>query len=304
MGFASDLSHLCCVVSVCTEQAKKEALSAVSAGISSGRWVMLKNVHLAPDLLTAVEKKLASATPHPEFRLFLTSEISPKLPTNLIRAARVFLYEAAAGVKASVKRTLHSFHDRVDSPPKQRGLVFLLLAWLHAVTQERLRYAPLGWSKRYEFGEPDLRTAADTIDTWIDATSSSGRGGEVDPVDLPWEAMRSLLSKSVYGGRIDNEIDQRLLEAFVGRLFTEKSFLPTFTLVKADDEAGVPAIKPPKGTSRSELLQWADSLPDAQLPTWLGLPANAEVVLLTNRAKMLTVNTMKLQVRACVCVGV
>lgn len=49
--------------------------------------------------------------------------------------------------------------------------MYFLLAWFHAVIQERLRYAPLGWSKKYEFGESDLRSACDTIDTWLDDTA-------------------------------------------------------------------------------------------------------------------------------------
>ena len=281
-------------IAVGSADAKREALDAVKGAASAGRWVLLKNVHLAPDLLVTLEKQLAQMTPNPAFRLFLTSEINPKLPSNMVRASRVFLYEAAAGVKASVKRTLQNFPARMEAAPSQRGRVYLLLAWLHAVTQERLRYAPLGWSKRYEFGESDLRTAAETIDKWIDLASDGG-AKELDPADIPWSAIRTLLSKSVYGGRIDNEIDQRLLEAFVGTFFTHKSFGPKFVLVAGDKGSGTPTIKPPSGSTRAELLSWADSLPDAQLPTWLGLPANAEMVLLTTRAKVLSIDTLKLQ---------
>ena len=35
----------------------------------------------------------------------------------------------------------------------------------------RLRYTPLGWSKKYEFNESDLKCACDTIDRWIDDTA-------------------------------------------------------------------------------------------------------------------------------------
>lgn len=52
--------------------------------------------------------------------------------------------------------------------PNERSRLYFLLAWFHATVQERLRYAPLGWSKRYEFNESDLRCACDTIDIWID----------------------------------------------------------------------------------------------------------------------------------------
>lgn len=43
------------------------------------RWVMLKNVHLAPGWLMQLEKKLHSLQPHACFRLFLTMEINPKV---------------------------------------------------------------------------------------------------------------------------------------------------------------------------------------------------------------------------------
>lgn len=53
--------------------------------------------------------------------------------------------------------------------------MYFLLAWFHAIIQERLRYAPLGWSKKYEFGESDLRSACDTVDTWLDDTAKASR---------------------------------------------------------------------------------------------------------------------------------
>ena len=46
--------------------------------------------------------------------------------------------------------------------------MYFLLAWFNALVQERLRYAPLGWAKKYEFNESDLRMACDTLDTWLE----------------------------------------------------------------------------------------------------------------------------------------
>ena len=34
---------------------------------------------------------------------------------------------------------------------------------------------------------------------------------------------------------------------------------------------------------REQFLQWTEALPDAQSPSWLGLPNNAEKVLLTTQ---------------------
>lgn len=55
--------------------------------------------------------------------------------------------------------------------PNERARLYFLLAWFHAIVQERLRYVPLGWAKYYEFNESDLRVACDTLDTWIETTA-------------------------------------------------------------------------------------------------------------------------------------
>ena len=142
--------------------------NAISSAIKSGRWVLLKNVHLAPQWLVQLEKKILTSTPHSGFRLFLTTEINPKLPVNLLRSSRVFVYEPAAGIKNNMFRTLSSIApEKMNAQPAERARIYMLLSWLHAVIQERLRYVPLGWSKHYEFNDADLRSALDTVDTWV-----------------------------------------------------------------------------------------------------------------------------------------
>ena len=60
-----------------------------------------------------------------------------------------------------------------------------------SVVTERLRYAPLGWSKRFEFNETDLMCALDTVDFWVDLRSA-GRAN-LSPDKIPWTAIRNLL---------------------------------------------------------------------------------------------------------------
>ena len=55
--------------------------------------------------------------------------------------------------------------------PHERARLYFLLAWLHAILQERLRYSPLGWAKKYEFNESDLKMACDTLDTWLESVA-------------------------------------------------------------------------------------------------------------------------------------
>lgn len=55
------------------------------------------------------------------------------------------------------------------------------------------------------------------------------------PEKVPWDALATLMSQCIYGGKIDNEFDQRLLASFLSNLFTPSSFDPEFQLVKSVD---------------------------------------------------------------------
>jgi dynein heavy chain 1, cytosolic len=283
-------------IAIGSAEGSAQADAAISSAAKSGRWVLLKNVHLAPQWLVQLEKKMHSLPAHASFRLFLTTEINPKLPVTLLRSSRIFVYEPAAGVRSNVMRTLGGVSaERMNAQPAERGRVYFLLAWVHAVLQERLRYVPLGWSKHYEFNEADLRSALDTIDTWMD-TAAKGRSN-LPPSRIPWAAIRSLLSQTIYGGKIDNEIDQRLLESFVNKYFSEQSFESSFNMVDAHEGSGTEAVPSPEGSTRDHFMQWLAALPPAkQTPVWLGLPSHAERVLLSTRARELAVDMINLQV--------
>ncbi|XP_065362456.1 dynein heavy chain, cytoplasmic-like [Calliphora vicina] len=273
-----------------------QAESAINMACKTGRWVLLKNVHLAPQWLVQLEKKLHSLQPHSGFRLFLTMEINPKVPVNLLRAGRIFVFEPPPGIRANLLKTFNTVPSaRMMKTPSERARLYFLLAWFHAIVQERLRYVPLGWTKKYEFNESDLRVACDTLDTWID-TTAMGRTN-LPPEKVPWDALVTLLSQSIYGGRIDNDFDQRLLASFLKKLFTARSFEAEFALVADVDgsSGGQRHIAMPDGTRRDHFLKWIENLTDRQTPSWLGLPNNAEKVLLTTRGTDLVSQLLKMQ---------
>ena len=64
---------------------------------------------------------------------------------NLLRAGRIFTFEPPPGVKANLIRTFNTIPaSRMMKAPNERARLYLLLAWFHAIVQERLRYCPLG----------------------------------------------------------------------------------------------------------------------------------------------------------------
>jgi len=67
--------------------------------------VLLKNVHLAPSWLVELEKMVYKLILNPAFRLFLTMEVNPKVPSTLIRSSYVLMFEPPAGIKAAMLRS-------------------------------------------------------------------------------------------------------------------------------------------------------------------------------------------------------
>ena len=86
---------------------------------------------------------------NPHFRLFMTSEITTKLPSNLLRASFKISLDAPTGIKAKMIRFLHLIDDDELDKPVEKARLYFLLAFLHATVEERLRYVPTGWTKRY-----------------------------------------------------------------------------------------------------------------------------------------------------------
>ena len=190
----------------------------------NGGRLLLRNVHLAPQWLQSLEKRLHSLALHADFQLFMTSEVHDKLPKALLRACRVLIFENPPGLRSGVLHALRGLPGADAVPvPMERGRMHYLLAVLHALLTERTRYNPLGFTKAVPFSTTDLQVAVATSNAWIDALPSAQRPN-VDPAALPWTAVRALLAQVVYGGRIDNAIDQRILESLIAKIVCVDSF--------------------------------------------------------------------------------
>ncbi len=257
------------------------ANQAIANAARTGSWVLLKNVHLAPAWLGQLEKRLHSLSPSPGFRLFMTTETNPAIPVNILRQSRVLMNEPPPGIRANVLDTLRGLSQaRLSSGPAEKARLFFLLAWFHAVVQERLRYLPLGWSQGYEFNESDFDAALDTIDSSLNIMAKGK--ANIDPAQIPWDALRTLIKQAVYGGRVDSDYDQRVVDAFVNHIFTPRAYDADFALVR--DEQGTLTV--PEGTQMAHFVSWVHSLPEKEPPAWLSLPSTAEALIAAAEGKL------------------
>ncbi|KAJ3439563.1 dynein heavy chain [Anaeramoeba flamelloides] len=292
-----ELGVHCTSIAIGSSESRRNAFNAVTSAARKGTWVLLKNVHLTPKWLTDLEKRITSIpSTDPRFRIFLTTEFNDKLPPTFIRISQIFVFEPPPGIQANLYHTFSMIsNERINQKPKQRSRLYFLLAWFHSIVQERIRYRPLGWSKGYEFNESDQRTSLDTIDYWIDKIGLNKNN--IDPRNIPWEAIRKLLGDVMYGGRVDNAFDHTLLEGMLQNLFVPESFSKDFKLVDyinpETNERFV--LRPPNGTDLKTYLKWVDELPRTENPTWLGLPKNAELLLLSNKGRATITTLRKMQ---------
>ncbi|OTB20055.1 hypothetical protein K445DRAFT_313860 [Daldinia sp. EC12] len=282
----------CTNIAMGSNESLASADKAVTNAAQVGSWVLIKNVHLAPTWLQSLEKRMESLNPHSDFRLFLSMESSPKIPVNLLRASRVLMYEQPAGVRANMKDSLSSLSNRATKSPVERSRLYLLLSFLHAVVQERLRYAPnLGWKGFWEFNDSDYECSAFIVDTWIESVAQNRTN--INPQNIPWDMIRYLV-RETYGGKIDDEGDFNRLTELVNKSLTPSAFDIGHKLVEGAEKDGQEtSLVVPSGTSLEEFMGWIQKLPEREPPTYLGLPANAEKLLLVGLGKSLIQNLKK-----------
>ncbi|TKX19773.1 dynein heavy chain [Elsinoe australis] len=281
----------CASVAMGSAESISTADSALSAAASNGNWVLVKNVHLAPQWLGNLEKRLSSLKPHPDFRLFLSMESSNKIPVSLLRASRVLTYEQPAGIRANMRDSLSGLEGRGDKPVEKMR-VYVMLSLVHAVVQERLRFRPkLGWRGGWEFSDADFDVSLSIITQLIDAVAQ-GRSN-VAPKAIPWDLIRVLVTE-MYGGKIDDEHDFALLARLVSLFLVEDAFDEDFDILarmrdlagedEADEDTKGKTLMLPSGTGKEVFERWVvEELPEREPPGYLGLPGNAEKLLLVGQ---------------------
>uniref|UniRef100_A0A8C5PSW1 Dynein cytoplasmic 2 heavy chain 1 n=1 Tax=Leptobrachium leishanense TaxID=445787 RepID=A0A8C5PSW1_9ANUR len=240
------------------------AIQALRECAKEGEWLCLKNLHLVISWLPVLEKELNTLQPNPKFRLWLTTEVHPKFTPILLQSSLKITYEAPPGLKKNLMRTYESWTpDQISKKSLQtRAQALFSLAWFHAVCQERRNYIPQGWTKFYEFSLSDLRAAYDIIDRLFE-------GGR----DFQWDFVHGLLENAIYGGRVDNYFDLRVLRSYLEQFFNSQAV--GLSQMRSNKFTPFPAsVSLPNSCSIMDYRNVIESLPEDDKPAFFGLPAN------------------------------
>lgn len=133
----------------------------------------------------------------------------------------------------------------------------------------------------------------DAIDEWIDLQGKEKTN--IDPEKIPWDAIRTIISQSMYGGKIDNEYDMKILESLVNLYFNQKTYEYNYPLFKSSKNTNSQVLTIPDKRNNAGYMEWINSLPSVESPEWSGLPNNAEKLVRETAARRFITEMNKIQ---------
>jgi dynein heavy chain 1 len=99
----------------------------------------------------------------------------------------------------------------------------------------------------------------------------------------------------VFGGKIDNEFDNKILASLVNQFFRPESFNLDFPLFTVPPESQETVLKVPDVKLYKQFHQWIKELPDVESPCWSGLPLNVEKLVRERQTQQIIKNLKLLQ---------
>lgn len=173
---------------------------------------MLQNCHLLIGFIKQLEKQLEKiAKPHPDFRLWLTTDPTPSFPIGILQRSLKVVIEPPNGLKLNLRNTYFKIRPQTldcCSHPAYKSLVYVL-AFFHAVVQERRKYDKIGWNISYDFNESDFNVCVQILDTYL------SKAVVLKDLRIPWGSLKYLIGEVMYGGRVIDDFDRRIVKTYM-----------------------------------------------------------------------------------------
>ena len=267
------------------------AASLLENGSSRGQWIMLQNCHLLTSWLKTLEKLLEriQEKPHKDFRVWLTTEPTPQFPIGILQRALKVVTEPPNGLKLNISSNYAKITDDTlnQCPHKAFKPLVYVLAFFHAVVQERRKYGKVGWNIPYDFNESDFATSLMLLNTYLTKALKN------KDKHIPWGSLRYLIGEVIYGGRVTDNYDRRILSTYLDEYmgdFLFDTFQPFHFYKGIDIDYRIPSDGP-----LSNYTNMIDSLPHVNSPEIFGLHSNAEIGYFTNTTSDLLRNLVTMQ---------
>ena len=195
------------------------AVRMIEEGLKNGNWVFLANCHLMLSWMPTLEKMieaLIEGSPHPKFRLWLSSSPVDSFPIAILQRGIKMTTEPPKGLRANMTTLFNTIGDeqftRCGQQATYKKLLFALV-WFHSILLERRKFKSLGFNIPYDFNESDFAICHDLIIVFLDEY----------PDRIPFDAMKYLIAEANYGGRVTDDFDRKLVNVYIAELFCDET---------------------------------------------------------------------------------
>ncbi|KAK2587900.1 hypothetical protein KPH14_003996 [Odynerus spinipes] len=269
---------------------EKNAIESLGTAISRGQWLMLQNCHLLLPFVKELETRLDHIEkPHPDFRLWLTTDPTPNFPIGILQRSLKVVTEPPNGLKLNLQNTYLKMRPRTlenCAHPAYKDLIYVL-AFYHA---ERRRYGKIGWNINYDFNESDFNVCTSILDTYLTKALNANESR------IPWNSLKYLIGEVMYGGRVIDSYDRRVSETYMDEFFGDFLF-DAFQPFHFYHDEYVDYVVPPN-SEHEAYLAFIEELPLANTPAVFGLHPNAEIGYFTQATREMWANLIELQPQA------
>nr|XP_023024309.1 dynein heavy chain 10, axonemal [Leptinotarsa decemlineata] len=256
------------------------ALNLLDIAISRGQWLMFQNCHLLISFIKRLEKQLEKISkPHPDFRLWLTTDPVETFPIGVLQRSLKVVTEPPNGLKLNLRNTYFKMRAQTleSCPhPAYKSLIYVL-AFFHAVVQERRKYDKIGWNICYDFNESDFNVCVMILNTYL------SKAIKAKDSRIPWNSLKYLIGEVMYGGRVIDDFDRRIVATYMDEYMGDFLF-DTFQPFHFYKDNTVDYVIPPDG-EKDNYIDFIDELPLTNSPDVFGLHPNAEIGYYTQATK-------------------
>ncbi|XP_025155775.1 dynein heavy chain 8, axonemal [Harpegnathos saltator] len=241
----------------------------LSSAKTEGFWALLQNCHLGLEYMIELANFiLEMEAPHPNFRVWITTESHKDFPVSLLQMSIKYTYEAPQGVRAGLLATYSGMNQEMLDQCDAAQYIPLIytVSFLHTVVQERRKFGPLGWNIPYEFNLADWLASCMFINNHLNDYDSK-RG-------ISWQTVRYMIGEVQYGGRVTDDYDKRLLNTFAKVWFADALFAEGFVFHKSYPLLIFKQV--------SDYLKAIDAMSTVDPPQVYGLHSNADITYQSN----------------------
>jgi len=268
------------------------ATELIERGRKEGHWVFLANCHLMISWLPKLQEIIEdfdNEAPHENFRLWLSSNPTPAFPLAILQRGLKMTTEPPKGLRANLARlysTCVSEESFAQCANKTKyGRLLFSLSFFHALLLERRKFGTLGLNIPYDFNDTDFSVSDDLLKSYLDGYE-----------ETPWDALRYLIGEANYGGRVTDEIDRRVIKAYLLQFFCEDVLREEAAYELCEGPSGKVYCIPSNTNELKNHREFVNKLPLSDQADAFGQHPNADISYMIAESEAILSASAKFQV--------